>query len=100
MANQQMIHQWEGQGLGKAPFRCVGLYSLPARFLAEHNPQAYQAEMEQMPKGFDIGTRAVCGIALTNNNLIRTGCGRQFSVGCDGVKKAGDAGLVDAIQSI
>ena len=97
MEAQQLIHKWEAQGLGQAPFTCVGLYSLPARSLAEHNPQAYQAELAQMPKGFDIGTCAVCGMALTNNFLIRTGCGRQFSVGCDCVKKAGDAGLVDAV---
>lgn len=99
MEAQQLIHKWEAQGLGQAPFTCVGLYSLPARSLAEYNPQAYQAELAQMPKGFDIGTCAVCGMALTNNFLIRTGCGRQFSVGCDCVKKAGDAGLVDAVQA-
>lgn len=99
MEAQLLIHKWEAQGLGKAPFKCVGMYSLPARSLAEHNPQAYQAELAQMPKGYDIGTCAVCGMALTNNFLIRTGCGRQFSVGCDCVKKAGDVGLVDAVKT-
>lgn len=95
-----LIHQWEGQGLGQAPFKCVGLYSLPSRALAENNPQAYQSALTEMPAGFDVGTCAVCGIALTNNFLIRARCGRQFSVGCDCVKKAGDAGLIDAVHSI
>lgn len=98
-ATAQMIHKWELKGLGTAPFRCVGVFSLPPRSLAEANPSAYNAALKAMPKGFKTGTCSVCGMALLNNFLIRAACGQQFSVGCDCVAKTGDAGLVDAVKA-
>lgn len=94
------IHLWELQGLGRAPFRCAGVFKIPERSLAEWNPAAYQAELGKMPAGFGVGTCAVCGMSLVNNFLIRAACGHTFSVGCECVKKSGDHGLVTAVDLV
>lgn len=99
-ASKDLIHAWEFNGLGKAPFQCVGVVSLPSKTLAEHNPDAYRNQMNNIPRGFEVGTCAACGMSLTNNFLIKSADGRQFSVGCDCVKKHGGNGLVEQVKLI
>ncbi len=98
MTDSQTMNKWEKQGLGKAPFRLVGMFSLPSRALLEANPTAYNNEMALMPRGFHIGSCGVCSISLINNFLIKSACGQKFSVGCDCVKKTGDTVIIDQVK--
>src|ERR1700748_2403557 len=85
-------HPFEVAGLGLAPFRCVGAYSLPSPSMAEQNPQAYQNALRDMPKGWGIGSCAYCGMGLVHNFLIRSKDGKGFVVGSECVAKADDKG--------
>lgn len=87
------LHPFERSNLGSAPFRCVGVYSLPSPGLAAQNPEAYQAALRQMPQGYGCGSCAHCGMPLVNNYLIHSSDGRKFSVGCECVAKTGDKAL-------
>lgn len=87
------------QGVGKAPYKCVGVFSMPSRQLAEVNPDAYSNAMKEMPTGYEIGTCRICGISLVNNYLIVASCGVAFSVGCDCVERVGDQGLIDEVKA-
>lgn len=91
-----VIHAFEKAGLGRAPFRCVGLASIPSSSLAEHNPTAYNNAMAMLPKGLGCGTCDFCGTAIMHNFIIQ-GSGeadKRFVVGSDCVARTGDAGLV------
>lgn len=92
------VHLFTNAGLGKAPFKCVGLYSIPSKFLAESNPDAYNGALRMMPRGYGVGSCAYCGTSLVNNYLINSADGKKFSVGCDCVEKVGDRGLVSAVK--
>lgn len=94
------IHAWEAAGLGKAPFECIGMFSLPSPSLAAQNPSAYNNQLRMMPKGFSMGTCAACGQALINNYMIEAASGERFSVGCDCVNKTGSAGLIKKVDQI
>lgn len=91
------IHLWEAAGLGGAPFKLVGIVSLPSPSLAAANPSAYNAAMADIPKGFGVGSCAYCGRGLVHNALIESADGKHFSVGCDCVEKVGELGMVDRI---
>lgn len=93
----QKIHKFEYSGLGKAPYRCVGVFELPSPSLAEHNPEAYNNQLKMMPPGFKCGTCSYCGMALKYNYLIVGSDGYKFSVGSECVRKVGDAGLMKTV---
>jgi len=92
------IHRFEIAGLGKAPFRFIGIVSLPSPTLAEQNPSAYNAALCAIPPGIGCGTCAFCGMALVHNAIVQDVCGKRFVVGTDCVSKVGDAGLVNAVR--
>jgi len=96
MANEKQVltHKWQSLGLGDAPFKMVGLYTLPSTDLAEKNPSAYNAQLNAMPRGYGIGSCGVCGMGLTNNYLINSADGKKFAVGCDCVGKTNDSKLI------
>lgn len=94
------VHIWEFNGIGKAPFKCVGMASIPSTSLAEQNPHAYNKAMQDLPKGFGVGSCEVCGTPLVNNFLIKDAEGRKFAVGCDCVRKSSDAGLIEKVDAI
>jgi hypothetical protein len=98
MEAEQPVHPFEAAGLGKAPFRCVGAYSLPSPSMAEQNPTAYQNAMREMPRGIGIGTCAYCGMGLTHNFIINSADDRKFVVGSDCVAKTHDKGLVNSVK--
>jgi len=91
----EKVHLFEDRGLGKAPFRYVGMFEIPSKALAEQNPTAYNNAMAGMPPGFGIGTCAYCGMPLTYNYLIISADGRKHAVGCECIRKVGDAGLIE-----
>lgn len=97
-ATKQDIHLFEHAGLGQAPFKLVGMYSIPSPSLGEHNPAAYQAALQAMPRDVSVGSCDYCGTPLTHNFIIRSHDGKKSVVGCDCVDKVGDAGLRNAIK--
>ena len=93
------FHRWTELGLGTAPFRLVGFYSIPSQSLAETNPTAYNNQLAAMPKGFSIGSCGVCGMPLVNNYLVKSSDNKCFAVGCDCVEKIGESKLLDDVKS-
>ena len=92
------IHRFEIAGLGKAPFRFVGIVSLPSPELAGQNPDAFNAALRAIPAGIGCVTCAFCGVALVHNAIVQDATGKRFVVGTDCVSKVGDAGLVNAVR--
>lgn len=92
------IHCFEKAGLGKAPFRCVGIASIPSASMAEHNPVAYNNAMAMLPRDLGCGTCNYCGIAIMHNCIILSADGRRFVVGSDCVARTGDAGLIQVVR--
>lgn len=93
------IHCFEKAGLGLAPFRCVGLFSLPSPSLAGENPTAYNNAMALMPRGVGVGSCQYCGTGIMHNFLVQSSDGRRFVVGSDCVARTGDAGLVKQVRA-
>jgi len=91
-------HVFEKSGLGRAPFRCVGLVSLPSSSLAEANPTAYNNALAAIPRGLGCGSCAYCGTAIMHNFIVESADDRRFVVGCDCVAKTGDAGLIKEVK--
>lgn len=87
-----LTHPWEK--MYKAPYKCVGMYSLPSPSLAESNPTAYMMQLQSAPVGWGCGTCNICMTALINNYLMVAADGKKFVVGCDCVMKTNDYRLV------
>jgi hypothetical protein len=98
--NDEKIHKFELAGLGKAPFRCVGIAQIPSASLAEHNPEGYNNMMRMVPSAYKCGTCNYCGQAIMNCYLIDSADGKHFSVGCECVRKTGDVGLVNKQKAL
>lgn len=98
--NENKIHKFELAGLGKAPFKCVGLAQIPSPSLAEANPDAYNNALRALPPDFGCGTCHYCGQAIMNCYLIVSSDGHKFAVGCECVRKTGDAGLTDKTKAL
>lgn len=93
------VNKWERDGIGTAPFRCVGVAELPSRALLEAgNVHGYNNAMRSLPLEYGLGTCYVCGMALTVNYLIRDAKGKKFAVGCECVKKTGDTVLTSDMK--
>lgn len=79
-------HVFEAAGLGKAPFRCVGVVEV-----------TYQA-----CPGAPIqpgGSCDYCGTGISIHCKIKSADGKEFKVGSDCVRKTGDAGLLRGYQT-
>lgn len=85
--NQEHVgrHVFEIAGLGLAPFRFVGLSENALRF----------------PDGSSKagGSCDYCGAGIRWECHIRSADGRRSKIGCDCVRKCGDAGLLQAYKS-
>lgn len=93
-----LLHPFELSGLGRAPFRCIGLISTPSKSLSAANPRAYADECRRMAdriKSFGVrcGVCEHCGMGLANNYVVESADGHRHVVGCDCVQKCGDASL-------
>lgn len=75
------LHIFEDKGLGKAPFRLIP------------PPKLNATEMDK-----EIACRA-CGRMIRHRFHIKSADGHMFVVGSECVKKAGDAGLLDALKA-
>lgn len=94
------VHVFEKAGLGRAPFRCVGVASIPSSSLAETNPTAYNNALAMLPKGLGCGSCSFCGTGIMHNFIISSADDRRFVVGSDCVAKTGDAGLVKQTRAV
>lgn len=74
------IHKFELAGLGKAPYRFVGV--------TEHKFQACQGEPVKAGASCDF-----CGSAIMYAANVISADGRRFKVGCDCALSIGDKGL-------
>lgn len=92
------IHVFEKAGLGRAPFRCVGVASIPSSSLAASNSDAYRNAMASLPQNIGVGSCRYCGTCLVHNFIIVSADDRRFVVGCDCVAKTGDAGLAKEVK--
>ena len=85
------IHVFEKAGLGKAPFRYVGM---------EFQDIAYgQRVLANGATTKPGGTCDYCGTYIVNIFLVESADGRKVKVGCDCVRKTGDAGLVKQVEA-
>jgi hypothetical protein len=79
------IHKFEEAGLGKAPFRYVN---------------THQSKYQACPGApIQPGTCCdYCGTGIMDVFVIADVNGKKFKVGCECVKKTGDAGLIDLVK--
>jgi len=67
--------------------RVVGFFSLPSLWLAEHNPNAYNAAMADAPAG--AGSCSHCGTGILHHVIIRDGDGPERFIGTSCALKVG-----------
>ena len=80
MTMETSIHKFERAGLGKAPFRYIGMF--------EKVYQACHGAPIQPGSSCDY-----CGAGIRYVFQVRSADGKTFKVGCDCIHKVGDAGL-------
>lgn len=89
---EEQVHAFERAGLGKAPFRVVGVevrYG-PIPILDKNgHPTGGSVGAPGQP----MGTCQFCSQGIAECWIIRSSDGKTFDVGCECVRKTGDAGL-------
>ena len=80
-------------GLGKAPFKLMGIAELPSKGLLEANPTAYHNAMKDLPRGYRLGSCALCNTGISVNYLVDSSCGRKHAIGCECIQKIGSTKL-------
>jgi len=80
-----MVHKFEKAGLGKAPYRFLGV--------SEHKFQA--APGEPIKPG---GSCDYCGASIMYAAQLQGACGARFKVGCDCALSAGGAGMQKRVE--
>jgi hypothetical protein len=97
-ANDTAVHPFERAGLGRAPFRYVGMVAQDICYgQAILNREEYQRTgilMTTKPGG----TCAYCGQYIVQMFNVRSADGRTFHVGCDCIRKV-DEKLAKAIKA-
>lgn len=92
------VHCFERAGLGRAPFRFVGMVDQDMRYgqriLNREEYNRTGVALETKPGG----TCAFCGKYILNMYRVASSCGNVFTVGCDCVYRTGDAGLVAKVK--
>lgn len=96
LANET-IHAFEKAGLGKAPFKYLGMgYQDISYGMANITIQGANGPIQaQTTVG---GTCDACGTYIVNMFRIESADGVKSKVGCDCIKKCGDAGLVKQVK--
>lgn len=97
-----MRGNFQDSGLGKPPFKFMGIFQLPSKSLQEHNPEAYNNALKDMPK-LDIGgcgTCSHCGTGIQTCYIIKSSDGLTSSVGCDCINKLAKSNLAGAFSEV
>lgn len=92
-----LTHKFESEVIGKPPYRLIDVYQLPAPSLQEHNPEAYNRGWAGAP--FGAGSCGYCGTGILKNFICRSSDGITFVLGCECVKKLGDAKLITEVKA-
>jgi len=100
MENETKVHIFEAAGLGKAPFKFVGMIEQDMAY-----GQAILNREEHQKTGVMMTTKPggscdFCGTYIVNMFRIKSADGKSFKVGCECVRKTGDAGLKKAVNKI
>ena len=93
---QNGVHAFEKAGLGKAPFRIVGCCEKRGPIVLS---QAGGVTMTCGAPGQPMGVCDFCGTGIAECWAVRSADGKQFEVGCDCVRKTGDAGMTKVIDA-
>ncbi len=90
------MHVFERVGLGKAPFRCIGVFQDvgPHRY-----PGPGGVTIEIGAPGQAMGTCAHCGTGIADCYQIKSADGKKFVVGSSCVERTGDAGLIKSYKN-
>lgn len=75
-------NRWEAAGFGKAPFSCIGMFTMP------NKETATMSDYAALPRG--AGSCAICGTGLHYNYIVRDAEGKTFIAGCDCINRMGD----------
>jgi hypothetical protein len=91
----QTVHKFEAAGLGKAPFKYIGM---------EIQDIAYGEAVISRAGGILVTTKpggscAYCGTYIVNMFNIESADGKKFHVGSECVNKTGDAGLKKVVAA-
>lgn len=92
MTTENKIHKFEQAGLGKAPFRFVGVEERRGP-IRELDKNGQPTGVEYGAPGQPMGTCDYCGQGIAICCTIVSADGKRFIVGSDCVAKTGDAGL-------
>ncbi|TXH12138.1 MAG: hypothetical protein E6R03_13455 [Hyphomicrobiaceae bacterium] len=94
---ETVVHKFEAAGLGKAPFRFVGIEE--KRGPIRYTDKATGLEMEVGAPGQPMGTCEYCGQGIAICCTVRSADGKTFIVGSDCIAKVGDAGLKKLVDT-
>lgn len=92
------VHPFEACGLGKAPFRFVGMVQ---QDICYGEAILNRAEFQRTGVALTTkpgGTCAFCGNYIVRMFQIESADGRRFHVGCDCVEKTGDQKLARSVH--
>lgn len=92
-------HPFEAAGLGKAPFKFIGMEEQDLRY---GKAILNRAEYEKTGIAIETkpgGTCAYCGQYILNMYNVRSADGRVFHVGSDCIEKTGDRKLIDRAKA-
>lgn len=93
-STNQTIHCFEQAGLGKAPFRFVGLETAADR--ASLNTQRAG---DGLTYTTNYSTSCdYCGTAIQNAFQVVSSDGNRFKVGCECIRKSDDNGLIQVVN--
>jgi hypothetical protein len=87
------IHCFEAAGLGKAPFRYTGMVY---QDMAYGQRKVNIGGVECLTK--PGGSCAYCGTYIVNMFNVESADGNRFHVGCECIRKTGDAGLIQKVD--
>jgi len=91
------LHVFEKAGLGKAPFRLVGM-TVEVGPYKWFDPKYPGVMMECGAPGQPMGTCRYCGQGIKDCYWIKSADEKRFMVGCICVNKTGDTGLTSPVN--
>jgi hypothetical protein len=91
------IHPFEKAGLGKAPFRYVGIIDQEMRYgeaVVRTKMNGHMIEFATKPGG----SCDYCGTYIVTMCKVKSADGKFFKVGCDCIEKVADVKMVRAVK--
>jgi hypothetical protein len=97
-AKAETVHKFERAGLGKAPFRFVGVTDADSYGSSSVSGMSVVGTIGGCEVSTRIGgTCDYCGKAITDIYRIESSDGKRFNVGCDCADKCGDRGIIVSV---